>query len=227
VKKFSVAVRWIVLCQVVAAFGWFALGVVRAADKKGEQDMPSTSKQNSREEFIKNFKRIGLNTTPGDAMLLRIMIESSKAKRGVEVGTATGYGAVVMGMGFERNGGQLTSVDIDPKMVKTAQANIEKMGLQKVVTVVEGDALKVLPKLEGEYDFVFIDALKRDYLKYLKALEPKLKPGAVIVADNVIKSEREMKDYLDYMQTSPNYHTVIIIASQEKSDGMAVSYKLK
>jgi predicted O-methyltransferase YrrM len=227
VKKVFVASRWIVLCQVVAVFGWFAPGVVRAADKKGEQNIPSAGKQDSRGEFIKSFKRIGLNTTPGDAMLLRIMIESSKAKRGVEVGTATGYGAIVMGMGFERNGGQLTSVDIDPKMVKTARDNIQKMGLEKVVTVVEGDALKVLPKLEGEYDFVFIDALKRDYLKYLKALEPKLKPGAVIVADNVIKSEREMKDYLDYVQTSPNYHTVIIMASQEKSDGMAVSYKLK
>ena len=54
------------------------------------------------------------------------------------------------------------------------------------MTVINGDALKTLPALEGEFDFVFIDANKPDYLKYLKAIEPKLKKGAVVVADNVI-----------------------------------------
>jgi caffeoyl-CoA O-methyltransferase len=130
-------------------------------------------------------------------------------------------------LGFERNGGHLTTIDIDPEMVKIARSNIEKMQLQEVVTVVEGDALKVLPELEGQFDFVFIDAVKRDYLKYFKAVEPKLKPGAVIVADNVIRSAKEMKPFLDVITQSPNYHTVIIRASDEKDDGMSVSYKLK
>ena len=64
-------------------------------------------------------------------------------------------------------------------------------------------------------------------MKYLKLIEPKLKPGAVVVADNVIRSERAMKDFLDYIQTSPDYDTVIIRASMEKNDGMSVSYKIK
>ena len=85
----------------------------------------------------------------------------------------------------------------------------------------------VLPALEGVFDFVFIDAVKSDYFKYLKLIEPKLKPGAVVVADNVIRSERPMKDYLDYVQTSPDYDTVIIRASMEKHDGMAISYKIR
>jgi predicted O-methyltransferase YrrM len=58
-------------------------------------------------------------------------------------------------------------------------------------------------------------------------MEPKLKPGSVIVADNVIRSERAMKDFLDYVQTSPDYDTVIIRASMEKNDGISVSYKIK
>jgi predicted O-methyltransferase YrrM len=58
-------------------------------------------------------------------------------------------------------------------------------------------------------------------------MEPKLKPGSVIVADNVIRSERAMKDFLDYIQTSPDYETVIIRASMEKNDGISVSYKIK
>jgi len=95
------------------------------------------------------------------------------------------------------------------------------------VSVVEGDALKVLPTLEGEYDFIFIDAVKSDYLKYFQAIEPKLKPGAVIVADNVIKSANAMRDFLDLMANDPNYHMTIIRASELKSDGMAVIYKVK
>ena len=207
--------------------GWSS-AMVSGSEPEGTQGMRPTAKlQQFRDDFIKTFQRIGLNTTPGDAAFLRIMVESSRAKRGVEVGTATGYGAILMGLGFERNGGHLTSIDIDPKMVATARGNVEKMQLQKTVTVVEGDALKVLPTLEGEFDFVFIDAVKKDYFKYFKALEPKLKPGAVIVADNVIKSAKAMPDFLDAVQNDPNYHTVIIRASEEKGDGMAVIYKLK
>jgi predicted O-methyltransferase YrrM len=181
--------------------------------------------EEAREQFIREFKRIGLNTTPGDAMLLRILVQASGAKRGIEVGSATGYGALQMGVGFERNGGRLITIDIDPEMVRQCRANLKKAGLEKTVTVVEGDALKVLPALEGEFDFVFIDAVKRDYLKYLRAIEPKLKPGAVVVADNVIQFAREMQDYLDHVERGGAYETVIVRASMEKNDGMAISYK--
>jgi len=192
--------------------------------RAAEQDKTSTE---FREQFVKNFQRIGLNTTLGDAMMLRILVESAKAKRGIEVGSATGFGAVNMGIAFERNAGQLYTLEIDPKMVKTCRENIQKVGLEKTVTCFEGDALKTLATLEGEFDFVFLDALKRDYLKYLKLIEPKLKPGSVVVADNVIRSADQMKDFLDYVQTSPDYDTVIIRASMEKNDGMSVSYKIK
>jgi len=180
-----------------------------------------------RERFIKNFQRNWLNTTEGDAMMLRILAESAKAKRGVEVGSANGFGAINMGIAFERTGGHLYTLEIDPQSVKECRENLKKVGLEKTVTCIEGDALKTLPTLEGKFDFVFIDAVKRDYLKYLKLLEPKLKPGAVIVGDNVIRSARAMEDFLDYIQESPEYDTVIIRASMEKKDGMSVSYKIK
>jgi predicted O-methyltransferase YrrM len=180
-----------------------------------------------REEFVKNFQRISLNTTAGDAMMLRILVESMNAKRGIEVGSANGYGAVNMGIAFERTGGHLYTLEISPNMVRQCRDNIKKVGLEKTVTCIEGDALKTLPRLEGEFDFIFLDALKRDYLKYLKLVEPKLAPGAVIVADNVIRSSRAMEDFLDYIQKSPNYDTVIIRASMEKNDGISISYKIK
>jgi caffeoyl-CoA O-methyltransferase len=180
-----------------------------------------------RKQFIDSFKRTSLNTTPEDAMMLRILVESSGAKRGVEVGTASGFGAINMGIAFERTGGHLWTHDINPAAIKESQENLKKVGLENVVTCVEGDALKTLGNVEGPIDFVFIDALKQDYFKYFKILEPKLKVGAVVVADNVIVSAKAMKDYLDFVQTSPNYDTVIIRCSLEKKDGMSVSYKIK
>jgi caffeoyl-CoA O-methyltransferase len=210
----------------VLGLGFLALcGLSICLQKAHAQEATVTDE--FRQKYIKDFHRIGLNTAVGDAMLLRILVESSKAKRGIEVGTSTGYGALNMGLAFERNGGQLVTLDIDPEAVKTARGHIEKMGLQKTVTVVEGDALKTIPQLEGEFDFIFIDALKRDYLKYLQAALPKLKPGALIIADNVIQSAKEMPDYLDFVQKNPDYHTVIIRSSMEKNDGMAVTYKLR
>ena len=187
-------------------------------DKKHSRDF--------REQFVKDFQRTGLNTTVGDAMMLRILVESARLKRGVEVGSATGFGAVNMGIAFERTGGHLYTLEIDPKMAKACNENLRKVGLEDVVTLIEGDALKTLPKLEGEFDFVFIDALKSDYMKYFKFIEPKLKKGAVVVGDNVIKHGTAMKDFLDYIQNSPDYDTVIIRASSEKGDGMSISYKI-
>ncbi len=186
---------------------------------------PENKSDQFRKEFLEKFQRNSLSTTPGDAMMLRILVESSAAKHGIEVGAAAGFGAINMGIAFERTGGRLTSIEIDPRRAQETRLNIEKVGLEKTCKVVEGDALKVLPTINGEVDFIFIDANKPDYLKYLKAIEPKLKKGAVVVADNVIVSARAMADYLDYVQTSPNYDTVIIRASMEKNDGMAVSYK--
>jgi len=211
--------------RIVAAVGLAALVGTAWVVSAGGIDARKTPA--FRKQFIRKFKRTALNTTPGDAMMLRILVETRGARRGVEVGSATGFGAINMGIAFERTGGHLYTLDIDPQMVRTCRENLWKVGLEDVVTVIEGDALETLPTIEGPIDFVFIDALKRDYFKYFKLLEPKLKPGAVVVADNVIRFERAMKDFLDYIQNSPDYDTVIIRASMEKGDGMSISYKIR
>jgi len=206
-----------ILCSAVMSFVGL---IVYAADQNNKS-------AEFRKQFIDDFKRTSLSTAPGDAMMLRILVEASGAKRGVEVGSAAGFGAINMGIAFERTGGHLWTFDINPKAVQETQENLKKVGLENVVTCIEGDALQTLQKVEGPIDFVFIDALKRDYFEYFKILEPKLKVGAVVVADNVIVSAKDMKDYLDFVQTSPDYDTVIIRASLEKKDGMSISYKIK
>ena len=91
--------------------------------------------------------------------------------------------------------------------------------------MVEGEGLKVIPTLNGPFDFVYIDAVKEEYLGYFRAVEPKLTIGAVVVADNVIKHADAMRDFLDAVQNDPQYQTAIIRASEEKGDGMAVIHK--
>ena len=207
----------VIVCTVALTLAALVVGAAEKDNKSAE----------FRNQFIKDFQRTGLNTTPGDAMLLRILVESSGAKRGVEVGAASGFGAINMGIAFERTGGHLYTLEIDPRWARETRENIRKMGLQDSVTCIEGDALETLPTIEGPIDFVFIDALKSDYLKYLKLIEPKLAPGALVVGDNVIRSARAMQDFLDYIQNSPDYDTTIIRASMEKNDGMSISYKIR
>jgi len=192
-----------------------------------EEPAAAKTSDKAREEFLKGFRRTGLATTPEDAMLLRILVQARHAKRGIEIGSEMGFGAVNMGIGFERNGGHLYTIEISPRMARICRENLRKTGLAKTVTCIEGDALKNLPKLKGTFDFLFLDALKSDTLKYLKCVEAKLQPGAVIVTDNAIQSARAMKDFLDYMRESPNYEMVIVRASDEKRDGMAVCYKIR
>ena len=124
----------------------FVAASVAIAQEPGAGNPHVTNDQNqARKAFIAGFNRTILNSAPGDAAMLRILVESSNAKRGVEVGTATGYGAILMGLGFERNKGELITVDIDPGMVSAARKNLKEVGLDKVVTVVEGDRAYALP----------------------------------------------------------------------------------
>ena len=185
------------------------------------------ARDTSRKQLLAEFVRKGLDTAPEDAQFLRILVEGAKARYGVEVGSYKGFGAIHMGMAFERNGGRLVTHEIDAKIADECRENLKKAGLGGTVTVVTGDALQTLPRLESGIDFVFIDARKEDYLKYLKILEPKLKPGALIVADNSIKSAKAMQDYLDYVTKSPDYDSVTIRASMLKGDGMTVTCKLR
>jgi predicted O-methyltransferase YrrM len=188
---------------------------------------PDKTSMEFRKTYIEKFPWTTMNATAGDAMLLRILIETRGAKRGVEVGTNSGYGAINMGIAFERTKGHLDTLEISPKLVETARRHLAAVGLDETVTVIEGDALKTIAALEGEFDFVFIDAAKPQYLGYMKALEPRLRPGAVLVADNVIECAGQMRDFLDHMHSSPNWDCQIVRASMQKNDGMMVAYKLK
>jgi len=93
-------------------------------------------------------------------------------------------------------------------MAWMTEANAREAGLASKVKVVTGDALRVIPMLPGRFDFAFIDAGKEDYLEYLRQLEPKLMPGAVVAADNTgPRFRRDVKPYLDYVRDPAGRYT--------------------
>jgi caffeoyl-CoA O-methyltransferase len=206
----------VVLCGMLTsgAYIWADCAEHKAAAQKKDAE---------RQKVVDGIRNIGMSTPAADTMLLRMLIQAKKSQRGIEVGTAVGFGSVNMGIGFERTGGHLYGVEISEKMVAESRANIKKAGLEKTVTIIQGDALKVLPKLEGKYDFMFIDAVKKDYFKYFKAVEDKLTPGAMVVGHNAIASGKAMQDWLDYMKKHPDWEIVMVKATR----GMAVCYKVR
>ncbi|HET7874294.1 MAG TPA: class I SAM-dependent methyltransferase [Methylomirabilota bacterium] len=130
------------------------------------------------------------------------LLRTHEPRRGVEVGTLFGYSAILIG-GHLPRGGRLTCIEQNAYLAKFAQSNIERGGLKGRVKVVIGDALRVLPFLPGRFDFMLIDAKKEDYLDYLKAVEPRLLPGALIVADNTGIFRRDVRDYLTHVRMGP------------------------
>ena len=162
---------------------------------------------------------------PSDGMFLKIMAESTKAKRVLDIGSSNGYPALWLGQALERTGGRLWTIEIDAGRARECRQNIKEAGLDPVVTCVEGDAMQEIPKLDGPFDLVFINAWKKDYKRYLDLVSDKVPPGGVIIAHNTIESAADMKDYLEAVNNSPAFDSVTLSTVPNK--GITVSYKNK
>lgn len=107
---------------------------------------------------------------PVKGRILADAVDKKKPKRILEVGTYVGYSAILMADALRRKG-RIISLEIDPSNAKIASENIKKAGFENFIEVKVGDALKLIPSLKGKFDFMFIDALKEDYLNYLNSAE--------------------------------------------------------
>jgi len=178
------------------------------------------------EEIAKNNSLPSIGPIKGK--IIEDIIKKYKPKRILEIGTLHGYSAILMASFLlsvnddddEGNDGNyntvkeiiVTCLEIDKNLVNIAKKNIEKAGLSDRIEVITGDALEIIPKLNNHYrfDMVFIDAVKNQYLRYLKLVEENdlmNKEVAVVIADNVLIYENEMKDYLEYVRNSGLYNS--------------------
>jgi caffeoyl-CoA O-methyltransferase len=103
----------------------------------------------------------------------------------LEIGTFTGYSSICLARGLAE-GGHLYTIDRDDEIIDFAGSYIEKSGLASRITLLHGDARKIVPGLDDTFDLVYLDAEKDEYLDYYEAVFPKLRNGGFILADNVL-----------------------------------------
>ncbi len=121
--------------------------------------------------------------------MLKILVSMTAGQRALELGTLGGFSAIWIARGLAPDG-KLTTIEYDPKHAAFARQEIQEAGEDDRVEVIEGAALSVLPGLAeqwgpGTVDFAFIDAVKSEYVQYFDLIRPLIKPGGLIVADNV------------------------------------------
>jgi predicted O-methyltransferase YrrM len=159
-----------------------------------------------------------------DGRFLRVLVATHRAKSILEIGAASGYSGIWLGLGARETGGRVVAIEYDPQRAREATDNVRRAGVTDVVRVVHGDAFAEIPKLPGTFDLVFLDAWKPDYKKFFDMVYPRLNAGGVFVAHNVVNKKSEMEPFLRTILTHPSLYTTIVSPSGE---GMSVSYKTR
>jgi caffeoyl-CoA O-methyltransferase len=146
-----------------------------------------------------------------DGRMLRLLAEAVNAKNVIEIGTSTGISGMWFAMALQNTGGHLTTFELDHARATTARAHFAKAGVDRLVTVVEGDAHENITKLKDPVDAVFIDAEKEGYVDYLRKMLPLVKPGGLILAHNV----NMVQDYVKVVTANPDLDTVFYMEGNQ------------
>ena len=208
---------------------FFAISLVllTCAATTGAQQKPSGTLTGPIEAVLRGIRAADkgqLAISEEDGRFLRVLASTRGARSILEIGGASGYSGIWLGLAARETGGHVVTIEYDPQRAKEAAENIKRAGLTDVVRVVHGDAFKEIPKLAGTFDFVFLDAWKPDYKKFFDLVFPRMTPGAVFTAHNVVNKKNEMSPFLDTIHSHPGLFTTIVSPSGE---GISVSYKTK
>lgn len=168
---------------------------------------------------------------------IKMLIMMNKPKRILEIGSAIGFSAIFMSR-FLEDGAHITTIENYQPRIEEAKKNIERAGAQDVITLLEGNALEILPGLSGEYDMVFMDAAKGQYGSFFKDAIRLLREGGILLCDNVLQDgdvlesrfavtrrnrtiHSRMREYLYELTHDPELETAIL----NIGDGMSLSIK--
>lgn len=168
------------------------------------------------DEMVKTHKTY-LNVPAQDGKLLRLLTEAASAKHVVEIGTSTGYSGLWFCLALQATNGHLTTFEIDHQRATMAREHFKQAGVEKLVTVVEGNAHEQVAKLKGPIDVAFIDADKDGYMDYLNKLLPLVRPSGLILAHNVDM----VPDYVKAVSTSADLETIFYM----EGAGLGVTLK--
>jgi predicted O-methyltransferase YrrM len=152
-----------------------------------------------------------------DGRALRLLTEATGAKNVIEIGTSTGYSGLWFCLALQKTNGRLTTFEIDHQRASMAREHFRQAGVEKMVTIIEGDAHEQVTKLKGPIDIAFIDADKGGYVDYLNKLLPLVKPGGLILAHNVDM----VPDYVKAVTTGGDLETIFYM----EGSGLSVTLK--
>ena len=197
----------------------------------------SLEKENSPvlEEIEKEARKDGVPIIRKEMeSFLRVMLSIKKPMRILELGTAVGYSAILIS-----EKGQIITIENYDKRIPIAKENIKKAGRENVIKLLEGDAMEIMPNLESDqFDFVFMDAAKAQYIHFLPEVLRLMKKDGVLITDNVLQEgdliqskyvvrrrdrtiHKRMREYLEVVKNHPQLETSIVPIG----DGITMSVK--
>lgn len=201
----------------------------------------SLEKENSPvlEEIEKEARKDGVPIIRKEMeSFLRVMLSIKKPMRILELGTAVGYSAILMSEYIDEKG-QIITIENYDKRIPIAKENIKKAGRENVIKLLEGDAMEIMPTLESDqFDFVFMDAAKAQYIHFLPEVLPLMKKDGVLITDNVLQEgdliqskyvvrrrdrtiHKRMREYLEVVKNHSQLETSIVPIG----DGITMSVK--
>ena len=139
---------------------------------------------------------------------LALLVRATNARELLEIGSSNGVSTIWLAAAARQNGGRVTGTEILPERAAEANRNLAAAGLDAVARVIAGDAGATVASLSGHFDFVFIDAEKDDYVDHLKAVAGRVRPGGLILADNVIS--HDLSAYQTALRARSDVETVTI-----------------
>ena len=203
-----------------------AIAFVIAAQRRGSGTMepesgphPPIAKTESEKRIMATISeavkagKTYANVPAADGRLLRLLTEAVNAKQVVEIGTSTGISGMWFTIALEKTGGRLTTFEFDAGRAATARDHFKKAGVERLVTLVEGDAHQNITKLKDPVDVVFIDAEKDGYVDYLNKMLPLVRPGGLILAHNV----NMVADYVKAVTANPDLETTFYMEGNQLS----------
>lgn len=170
--------------------------------------------------------------------LLKFILAYAKPRSILEVGTAIGFSALLMSE-YAPSDCTITTIEKYEKRIPVARENFRRAGREDRIKLLEGDAMELLPALEGGFDLIFMDAAKGQYIHFLPEILRLLKPGGLLISDNVLQEgdvaesrfavtrrnrtiHARMREYLYQLKHHPQLETVILPVG----DGVTLSTRL-
>lgn len=146
---------------------------------KDESPLIRTIEQEAVRDYVPIIRKESRN-------LLRVLLKIRKPGRVLEVGTAIGFSAILMGECLPDDS-HITTIEKYEKRIPVARENFKRAGMEEKITLIEGDASEVLKELSGSFDFIFMDAAKGQYIHFFPEVMRLLRSGGILVSDNVLQ----------------------------------------